>query len=41
MMKRQIFFIMTSKFRQHKIHDHQIIVDTASIPASESARNFI
>ena len=33
------FLIMTSKFHQHKIHDHQIKVDTASIPASESARN--
>ena len=30
---------MTSKFHQHKINDHQIKVDTASIPASESARN--
>ena len=33
------FLIMMSKFHQHKIHDHQIKVDTASIPASESARN--
>ena len=33
------FLIMTSKFHQNKIHDHQIKVDTASIPASESARN--
>ena len=33
------FLIMTSKFHQHKIHDPQIKVDTASIPASESARN--
>ena len=33
------FLIMTSKFYQHKIHDHQIKVDTAPIPALESARN--
>ena len=33
------FLIMTSKFHQHKIYDHQIKLDTASISASEIARN--
>ena len=30
---------MTSRYQQHKIHDHDIKVDTATIPASKSAHN--
>ena len=33
------FLIMTSKYQQHKIQDHSINVDTATIYASKSARN--
>ena len=33
------FLIMISKFHQHNINAHPIIIDTASIPVSESVRN--
>ena len=33
------FLVMTSRYQQHKIHDHNIKVDTATIHASKSARN--
>ena len=34
------FLVMASRYQQHKIHAHDIKVDTATIHASESARNF-
>ena len=33
------FLVMTSRYQQHKIHDHGIKVDTATIHASKRARN--
>ena len=33
------FLVMTSRYQQHKIHDHNIKVNTATIHASKSARN--